>query len=55
MNKTLPLGNEYSLSGPFTHRNLSIFLVHGSSQTGSADFLTLQEALEQKKRELESA
>jgi hypothetical protein len=40
---------EYRLSGPFTHRNLSIFLVHGKSLIKSKTFLTLQEALVQKK------
>jgi hypothetical protein len=40
---------EYRLSGPFTHRNLSIFLVHGKNLTKSKTFLTLQEALVQKK------
>jgi ARG and Rhodanese-Phosphatase-superfamily-associated Protein domain len=39
---------DYRLSGPYTHKNLSIFLVHGSNRLGG-DFLTLQEALEQKK------
>jgi hypothetical protein len=40
---------EYRLSGPFTHRNLSIFLVHGKSVIKSKTFLTLQEALIQRK------
>jgi hypothetical protein len=40
---------EYRLSGPFTHRNLSIFLVHGKNLIKSKTFLTLQEALVQKK------
>ena len=39
---------DYRLSGPFTHENLSVFLIHGPSQS-SRHFLTLQEALEQKK------
>jgi hypothetical protein len=39
---------EYTLSGPFVHENLSIFLVHGKNLLDS-NFLTLQEALEQKK------
>jgi hypothetical protein len=38
----------YRLSGPYTHNNLSIFLVHGKDTT-KTNFLTLQEALEQKK------
>lgn len=40
---------EYRLSGPYTHKNLSIFLVHGKSTIKSKSFLTLQEALVQKK------
>jgi ARG/rhodanese/phosphatase superfamily protein len=38
----------YRLSGPYTHKNLTVFLVHGKDQT-SRTFLTLQEALAQKK------
>lgn len=41
--------NDYRLSGPYTHKNLSIFLVHGKSVIKSKSFLTLQEALVQKK------
>ncbi len=40
---------EYTLSGPYTHNNLSIFLVHGRSLVAGDKFLTLQEALQQKK------
>ena len=40
---------DYSVSGPFTHKNLSIFLVHGKNLVIGKTFLTLQEALEQKK------
>src|SRR5262245_33725013 len=36
------------LSGPYTHENLSIYLIHGSNRTNRS-FLTLQEALEQHK------
>ncbi|HKP47518.1 MAG TPA: DUF6569 family protein [Pyrinomonadaceae bacterium] len=40
----------YRLSGPYTHKNLSIFLVHSRTKaTTTKMFLTLQEALEQKK------
>ncbi len=38
----------YKLSGPYTHNNLTVFLVHGKDQT-TKTFLTLQEALAQKK------
>ncbi len=40
---------EYRLSGPYTHKNLSIFLVHGKNVIKAKSFLTLQEALVQKK------
>lgn len=39
----------YRLSGPYTHRNLTIFLVHGKDLITGHTFLTLQEALAQKK------
>lgn len=39
---------EYRLSGPYTHKNLTVFLVHGKDSTNKT-FLTLQEALAQKK------
>jgi hypothetical protein len=41
--------HNYRLSGPYTHKNLTIFLVHGSDLAGNRTFLTLQEALAQKK------
>jgi hypothetical protein len=41
-------GSSYRLSGPYTHGNLTVFLVHGKDLT-SKNFLTLQEALAQKK------
>jgi hypothetical protein len=37
-----------SITGPYTHDNLSIYLLHGPDRS-SAKYLTLQEALEQKK------
>ena len=40
--------SSYQLSGPYTHGNLTVFLVHGKDLT-TKTFLTLQEALEQKK------
>ena len=43
-----PTVPEYRLSGPYTHGNLTVFLVHGKDQT-TKTFLTLQEALAQKK------
>jgi hypothetical protein len=40
--------DDLRLSGPYTHANLSLFLVHGADTMKTADFLTLAEALEQK-------
>jgi hypothetical protein len=40
---------EPKLSGPYTHDNLTIFLVHGEDRFKGRTFLTLPEALEQKK------
>src|SRR5262249_43880082 len=37
------------LSGPFTHENLTVYLIHGPDQLKGARLLTLDEALEQKK------
>lgn len=37
------------ISGPFTYSNLSIFLIHGKDSITNRQFLTLNEALEQKK------
>jgi hypothetical protein len=39
----------WTVSGPFTHQNLAIYLIHGKAVLPGAKFLTLQEALEQKK------
>jgi hypothetical protein len=41
--------SDYRLSGPYTHKNLTIFLVHGKELMPGKRFLTLQEALAQKK------
>lgn len=40
--------SDYRLSGPYTHKNLTVFLVHGKDTT-TKTFLTLQEALARKK------
>jgi hypothetical protein len=40
---------EYRLEGPFTQGNLSVFLIHGKDKTKGQTFITLQEALIQKK------
>jgi ARG and Rhodanese-Phosphatase-superfamily-associated Protein domain len=39
---------EYRISGPYTHENLSVFLFHGSSRS-TKDMLTLEEAIAQHK------
>jgi hypothetical protein len=41
--------SDYRLSGPYTHKNLTIFLVHGKSMVPTGKLITLQEALETKK------
>lgn len=40
---------DYRITGPYTHKNLTIFLVHGKNLIEGKAPLTLQEALEQKK------
>lgn len=39
----------FQVSGPYNHGNLTVFLVHGTDQLQGKSFLTLDEALEQKK------
>jgi len=41
--------DDYHFSGPYTHANLTIFLIHGPATLASTSYLTLQEALEQNK------
>jgi len=38
----------YRITGPFTHDNLTIFLIHGANKAGK-NFLTLEEAIDQRK------
>lgn len=38
-----------TIAGPFCSNNLSVFLIHGTDATDIKDFLTLEEALEEKK------
>jgi hypothetical protein len=38
----------YTLSGPFVHDNLAVFLIHGPDKLKSKNYLTLQEAMEKK-------
>ena len=44
-----PTDDEYKLEGPFTQGNLTVFLVHGKDKIKGQTFLTLEEALFQKK------
>jgi hypothetical protein len=44
-----PTPANYTLSGPYTHKNLAIFLLHGADQSRGPAPLTLQEAMKQKK------
>jgi len=37
------------ISGPYSHKNLTIFLIHGESAIGPENILSLEEALSQKK------
>lgn len=38
----------YRISAPYTHKNLTIFLIHGEDASKNKDLITLQEALEMK-------
>ena len=40
--------NDYKLSGPYTHQNLTVYLVHGEDTFKGKIPLTLQEAMERK-------
>lgn len=40
---------EFRISGPYTHDNLTVFLIHGPDRLAGRRYLTLPEALEQKK------
>jgi hypothetical protein len=40
---------EPAITGPYTHDNLSIYLIHGAPTAGRERLLTLEEAMEQKK------
>jgi hypothetical protein len=38
----------YRISAPYSHKNLTIFLIHGKDETSKTNILTLQEAMERK-------
>lgn len=40
--------DEYRITGPYTHENLSIYLIHGKDKLKGTNYLTLQEAMEKK-------
>jgi hypothetical protein len=46
---SLPQKDQYRLEGPFTQGNLTVFLVHGKDKIKGQTFITLQEALVQRK------
>ncbi len=47
--QTAPGKDGYQLEGPFTQGNLTVFLIHGKDKIKGVTFITLQEALVQKK------
>src|ERR1700674_1321495 len=47
--QTPPGKDEYRLEGPFTQGNLTVFLIHGQDRIKGQTFITLQEALVQRK------
>ena len=38
--------SDYTLSGPYTHENLTIFLIHGADQPNARPFVPLQDGME---------
>ena len=46
---TAAAADDYKISGPYTHNNLAVFLIHGKDKLAGKTFLTLQEALKQRK------
>ena len=47
--RTVTQAGEYRISGPYVHGNLAVFLIHGKDKLKDKTYLTLQEALQQKK------
>src|SRR5215208_5420126 len=45
---TRPALGDCKLSGPYTHGNLTVFLVHGPDKLKNREFLTLEEAMAKK-------
>jgi hypothetical protein len=48
VHKTTQAG-DYNILGPYTHENLTVFLIQSKNDLSGKNFLTLQEAIEQKK------
>ncbi|HEX4947206.1 MAG TPA: DUF6569 family protein [Blastocatellia bacterium] len=44
-----PIPADYKFSGPYTHKNLTVYLIHGANKATGKVPLTLQEAMAQKK------
>lgn len=42
-------GEPFTLSGPYTHENLTVFLIHGKDRIDLSKYLTLEEGIQQKK------
>lgn len=40
--------SNYRISAPYTHKNLTIFLLHGKDESSKGNVITLQEAMERK-------
>lgn len=40
--------SEYRLSSAYTHKNLTVFLIHGKDESKNTNMMTLQEAMERK-------
>ncbi|MGB9181920.1 MAG: DUF6569 family protein [Pyrinomonadaceae bacterium] len=47
--RTVTQAGEYKISGPYVYDNLAVFLIHGKDKLKDKTYLTLQEALQQKK------
>ena len=45
----LTLANEYTVTGPYSKNNLAIYLIHGQDQVSDQTYLTLDEAMKQKR------
>lgn len=41
-------GTSYRISSPYSHKNLTIFLIHGKDESKKSNVMTLQEAMERK-------